>query len=78
MRDWATGQFPYYTLPPAGSGMAVDLEQGVKEVLEGCKGKKEMRKGNEKGLIRFRGGEVDLREVSLLNFGHWEFGWGVS
>jgi hypothetical protein len=36
-------------------------------VLEGMKGKKEM-KAKGKGLVRFRSGEVDSREVSQRHF----------
>jgi len=35
-------------------------------VLTKCKSRKEMRRGNPRGLIRFRGGDVDEREVSVV------------
>lgn len=35
------------------------------EILEKCRGKKEMKKESSKGMIRFKGGEIDEREVSV-------------
>lgn len=34
-------------------------------VLSSMKGRKEMRAGGGKGLIRFKGGEVDTRQVRI-------------
>lgn len=35
------------------------------EILGKCRGKKEMKKESSKGMIRFKGGEIDEREVSI-------------
>ncbi|RSH90365.1 hypothetical protein EHS25_000970 [Saitozyma podzolica] len=67
VRDWAHNTFPYYCTPPkAGGSMETDGEArpDLSAVLEGMKGKKEM-KAKGKGLVRFRSGEVDSREVIL-------------
>lgn len=66
VRDWAHNTFPYYCTPPkAGGSMETDGEArpDLSAVLEGMKGKKEM-KAKGKGLVRFKSGEVDPREVS--------------
>ncbi|WVQ85677.1 hypothetical protein IAT38_007843 [Cryptococcus sp. DSM 104549] len=70
LRDWAHNTFPYYsTPPPASSSMDVDgtaaESYDMSAVLAQLKGKKEMKKASGKGLIRFKGGEVDSRDVIL-------------
>jgi len=35
----------------------------MEAVLARCKGRKEMRRDNPKGVMRFQGGAVDQREV---------------
>lgn len=69
VRDWAQNTFPYYSTPPksaSSSSMDVDAssQPDMSAILEQCTPRKEMRKIG-KGVIRFRGGEVDEREVIL-------------
>jgi len=46
---------------------AVNCEQpDMEAVLARCRGRKEMRRESGKGLIRFRGGNVDDRQVGPL------------
>nr|ODN87193.1 nuclear GTP-binding protein [Cryptococcus depauperatus CBS 7841] len=71
LRDWALNAFPYYSTLPKASKQSMDVDSSKKAeqydmtaVLENCKGKKEMKKKSVKGLVRFKGGEIDAREVS--------------
>jgi nuclear GTP-binding protein len=68
LRDWAYNTFPHYSTPPKPSpDMEVDGDrQDMSRVLESCKTRKEMRAVG-RGLVRFKGGEVDLREVGFLS-----------
>lgn len=50
--------------------MDVDASKAIDKydmtaILEKCRGKKEMKKESSKGMIRFKGGEIDEREVSI-------------
>jgi nuclear GTP-binding protein len=72
LRDWAHNTFPYYSTPRKSSkdvkevGSENAAEGGrvdMKSVLDACKGRKEMRAVG-RGLVRFKGGEIDVREVS--------------
>ena len=65
LRDWAYNNFPYYSVPPIlTSKLELANRPDMQAVLAKCKGRKEMRRDNAKGLIRFQGGAVDKREVS--------------
>ena len=67
LRDWALNAFPYYSTPPPFKRDASDSDMASRAdmtaVLEQCRSRKEMR-AKGKGLVRFRGGDVDPREVS--------------
>ncbi|WWC58751.1 uncharacterized protein I303_101295 [Kwoniella dejecticola CBS 10117] len=68
LRDWAYNTFPYYT--PAPKSASIDVESSEKfdlsSVLEKCKAKKDLKRENGKGLIRFKGcQEVDKRDIIL-------------
>ena len=64
MRDWSYNVFPYYCIPPKGApSSATTITTSAKSVLEKIRSKKEMRTSGSKGLVRFKGGEVDEREV---------------
>ncbi|WVF70605.1 hypothetical protein IAT40_005397 [Kwoniella sp. CBS 6097] len=69
LRDWAHNLFPYYTTPPSSSTASMEVEKSgeydMSTVLEKCKGKKELKKENVKGLVRFKSGELDTRDVIL-------------
>ncbi|ORY32291.1 hypothetical protein BCR39DRAFT_523779 [Naematelia encephala] len=65
LRDWATSSFPYYATPPSTKDVPALDNASAEEVLRVCKGKKELKKENAKGLIRFRSGAIDEREVIL-------------
>ncbi|WRT64125.1 uncharacterized protein IL334_001054 [Kwoniella shivajii] len=69
LRDWAYNTFPYYSAAPKSASMEVDASDekyDMTAVLEKCKSKKEMKKENAKGLIRFKGIEaVDKRDIIL-------------
>lgn len=54
----------------SASDMDVDASSAadkydMTEILKKCRGKKEMKKESNKGMIRFKGGEIDEREVSV-------------
>ncbi|WVQ70969.1 hypothetical protein IAR50_000494 [Cryptococcus sp. DSM 104548] len=69
LRDWAFNTFPYYATAPAASSADMEVEDVEKfdmtAVLEKCKGKKEMKKESAKGIVRFKGGDVDTRDIIL-------------
>ncbi|WVQ97322.1 hypothetical protein IAU59_004433 [Kwoniella sp. CBS 9459] len=69
LRDWAHNVFPYYTTPSSSSSTSMDVEKtgeyDMSSVLEKCKGKKELKKENAKGLVRFKSGDLDTRDVIL-------------
>lgn len=65
VRDWAQGNFPYYSLPPKTPTPTQTGQTDMSAVLAACRGRKEMRASGGKGLIRFQGGEVDERQVSF-------------
>ncbi|OXG86630.1 nuclear GTP-binding protein [Cryptococcus neoformans var. grubii Br795] len=72
LRDWAHNNFPYYSLPSSTSASKMDVDGSnatdkydMTEILEKCRGKKEMKKESSKGMIRFKGGEIDEREIIL-------------
>ncbi|WWC66242.1 uncharacterized protein I206_100143 [Kwoniella pini CBS 10737] len=68
LRDWAYNTFPYYTAAPKSTSMDIESTEkyDMSRVLEKCKAKKELKKENGKGLIRFKGcQEVDKRDIIL-------------
>ncbi|WWD17903.1 hypothetical protein CI109_102348 [Kwoniella shandongensis] len=70
LRDWSLNTFPYYTAPSSSSATSMDVDESVEkydmsEVLEQLKGKKELKKENSKGIVRFKGGAVDARDIIL-------------
>jgi nuclear GTP-binding protein len=68
VRDWAQNTFPYYSTPKASGASAMEVDDAAQPdmsaVLEKCSSRKDMRKVG-KGVIRFKGGEVDTREIVL-------------
>ncbi|WVW82274.1 hypothetical protein I302_104280 [Kwoniella bestiolae CBS 10118] len=65
LRDWAYNTFPYYTTAPKSSS-TVKAQYDMTAVLEKCKSKRDLKKENPKGLIRFKGAqEVDSRDIIL-------------
>lgn len=66
MRDWSYNLFPYYCIPPkvTASLNATAPSTAQASVLGKIRSKKEMRTAG-KGLVRFKGGDVDEREVSI-------------
>lgn len=55
----------------SASDMDVDASSAadkydMTEILGKCRGKKEMKKESSKGMIRFKGGEIDEREVGAF------------
>lgn len=55
----------------SASDMDVDASSAadkydMTEILGKCRGKKEMKKESSKGMIRFKGGEIDEREVGVF------------
>ncbi|ODO07228.1 nuclear GTP-binding protein [Cryptococcus wingfieldii CBS 7118] len=69
LRDWAYNTFPYYATAPAASSADMEVEEVEKfdmtAVLEKCKGKKDMKKESAKGIVRFKSGDVDTRDIIL-------------
>ncbi|WWC86220.1 uncharacterized protein L201_001093 [Kwoniella dendrophila CBS 6074] len=69
LRDWAHNTFPYYTAAPKSTSMEIESsveKYDMSSVLEKCKAKKDLKKENSKGLIRFKGcEEVDKRDIIL-------------
>ncbi|OCF73790.1 nuclear GTP-binding protein [Kwoniella mangroviensis CBS 8886] len=65
LRDWAFNTFPYYTTAPK-SLSATKIEYDMSSVLEKCKSKRDLKKENPKGLVRFKGPEeVDKHDIIL-------------
>lgn len=46
--------------------METESIHGMEDVLAKLKGRKEMRKENIRGVIRFKSGDVDSRDVSRV------------
>lgn len=66
MRDWSYNLFPYYCIPPKASPNAQRTASTAEQAVLGkLRSKKEMRTAGSKGLVRFKGVEVDEREVSI-------------
>jgi nuclear GTP-binding protein len=68
VRDWAQNTFPYYSTPKASGASDMDVDSAAQPdmsaVLEACSSRKDMRKVG-KGVVRFKGGEIDVREIIL-------------
>lgn len=72
LRDWSTGKFPRYTVPPAGASPPVATSDDVtfaaayvkdEGILASLQMRKDLRKGA--GVVRLLPGEVETRNVVL-------------
>jgi nuclear GTP-binding protein len=71
LRDWSTGKFPRYSMPPSVEAqLASDLDPTFAElydrdevILAELKARKDMRKGH--GLVRLTPSKIETREVSF-------------
>ncbi|KAJ7229052.1 hypothetical protein GGX14DRAFT_416477, partial [Mycena pura] len=61
LRDWTTGKFPWYTIPPAGAAETVSSADDA--VLDTLRTRKELRKAH--GLVKLRCGAVETRKVQV-------------
>ncbi|KAF9224371.1 hypothetical protein BS17DRAFT_779690 [Gyrodon lividus] len=68
LRDWSTGKFARYTVPP-GTSTCAPSEDGDEEVLATVRSRKELRKAGDVKLIKLQAGEVDERDVE------WDVAW---
>ncbi|ORX35937.1 P-loop containing nucleoside triphosphate hydrolase protein [Kockovaella imperatae] len=68
LRDWALNQFPYYCMPAVDKDSVNDASGSSRTELDGVlellKSRKEMKAG-ARGLVRFKPGPLDNREVIL-------------